>query len=201
MYNAVIFDFEGTLVNFAWDKENAVREIRKLLSINGISVDGSYAELYNFVAMNHPYLKREVDTIYDKYDRKALKRWELKGETSVVLSSIPVRKAVVSNVGGDMLRRLLNDYGILRYFSFVAGRKDIELLKPSDVGLRYAIDRLGVSKNETLFVGDSISDVLACRKAGVDIAVVEGENKTEELDANYKLSSLSDILSLPIHGL
>jgi len=201
MYEVVIFDFEGTLVNFAWDKENAVRKVKKILTSNGISAEGSYAELYNLVAERHPHLKNEVDRVYDEYDRIALRNWKLKDAVPEVLSRIPVKKAVVSNVGGDLLRKLLNDFEILEFFTVVAGRRDVDLLKPSDVGLKYAMEKLEVNSNEVLFVGDSLSDVHACRKAGVDIAVVEGENRIEELDADYKLSSLSDILSLPIHGL
>ncbi len=201
MYRAVIFDFEGTLVNFAWDKENAVREVRELLMSNGVSANGSYAELYNFVAANHPDLKSDVDMIYDRYDLMASRVWKLKNEVPQVLSSISAVKAVVSNVGGGLLRKLLNDYGIMNYFYTVTGRRDVRMLKPSDEGLRCTLEKMNVCSDETLFVGDSVSDVLACRKTGMDVAVVEGESSFEELDADYKLSSLSDILSLPIQGL
>ncbi len=201
MYRAVIFDFEGTLVNFAWDKENAVREVKEILLNEGISADGSYAELYNFVSGNYPHLKAEIDRIYDRYDLKALRAWKLKKEAPEVLSKISAKKAVVSNVNGDILRKLLNEFDILEQFSLVIGRGDVEMLKPSEIGLRFALKELGVKNSETLFVGDSVSDVIACRNAGIDIAVVEGENRIDELDADYKLSSLSDILSLPVQGL
>ncbi len=201
MYRAVIFDFEGTLVNFAWDKESAVREVRNLLSEHGIYAEGSYAELYNFVSVKHPRLKKDVDRIYDRYDLMAFRKWRVKDEVPEVLSKINAKKAIVSNVNGDLLRDALKDYRIADFFSIVIGRKDVDLLKPSDIGLKLAAEKLGVEKHEMLFVGDSLTDVHACRMAGIDIAVVEGEHRTEEMDADYKLSSLSDILSLPVHGL
>lgn len=69
------------------------------------------------------------------------------------------------------------------------------------MGILKAIESLKVSKKDVLFVGDSRSDVEACKRAGIKIAVLEGENKFSELDADYKLNSFSDILSLPIQGL
>jgi len=200
-YKALIFDFEGTLVNFAWDKENAVREVKEMLSKHGIHVDGSYAEIYNLISTKYPALKENIDRIYDKYDLLAFQKWRVKEEVHEVLSEIDAKKAVVSNVNGDLLRRALMEYSIAKFFLAVVGRKDVDLLKPSDDGIKLAIESLGVEREQILFIGDSISDLLACRKAGIDIAVVEGENRIEELEADYKLTSLLDILSLPVHGL
>ncbi len=201
MYRAVIFDFEGTLVNFAWDKENAVIEVKKLLAEHGVSAEGSYAELYNFVSINRPELRKDLDRVYDRYDLMAFQKWRVKEEVPEVLSKINAKKAIVSNVNGDLLRKALKDYGIADFFLVVIGRKDVALLKPSDIGLKLAAEKLGVKKEEILFIGDSLADVQASRKAGIHIAVVEGEHRTEEMDADYRLSSLSDILSLPVHGL
>jgi len=201
MYKAVIFDFEGTLVNFAWDKENAVNEVKGILEKNDIDAVGNYAELYNLVSSRYPHIRNELDRIYDRYDLKALENWKLKNEVFDILSKIEAKKAVVSNVNGDLLRKVLENFEVSKFFLLVIGRKDVELLKPSDAGLKLALKKLGVESHEVLFVGDSISDVMACRNAGVDIAVVEGENRVDELDADYRLSSLSDILSLPVHGL
>ncbi len=200
-YKALIFDFEGTLVNFAWDKESAVREVKEMLGKHGIHADGSYAEIYNLISSEYPNLRDGIDRIYDKYDLLAFQKWRVKGEVYEVLPKIYGKKAVVSNVNGDLLRRALMEYGIAKFFYIVVGRKDVDLLKPSDAGIKLAIESLGVEREEVLFVGDSISDLLACRKAGIDIAVVEGENRIEELDADYKLTSLLDIFSLPVQGL
>jgi len=202
MYKAVIFDFEGTLVSFAWDLKGAVSEVKSALRSVGIyAEENNYAKLYNLIVSKHPEIKSLVDKIYDKYDLLAFENWKLKPETHEVLSKLKVKKAVLSNIGGTLLRKALKKFGIIHYFDIAVGRGDVSELKPSPLGIQLIIRKLNVKAEDILFVGDSISDVEACRKAGIDVAVVEGENKIYELDADYKLNSLSDILTLPIHGL
>ncbi|ADC64282.1 HAD-superfamily hydrolase, subfamily IA, variant 1 [Ferroglobus placidus DSM 10642] len=201
-FKALIFDFEGTLVNFAWDLSKAVKEAKSVLEERGIEIESSnYAEIYNFVASYHPSLISLIDNIYDKYDLEAFKRWKLREGVKEVLEKLRVKKAVVSNVSKDVLKKALEKFQIAGSFEVVIGRKDVQLLKPSPMGILKAIESLKVSKKDVLFVGDSRSDVEACKRAGIKIAVLEGENKFSELDADYKLNSFSDILSLPIQGL
>ncbi len=202
MFKALIFDFEGTLVNFAWDLDKAVKEAKSVLEERGIKIEsGNYAEIYNFVASFYPSLISLIDRIYDKYDLQALEKWKLKEGVKEVLEKIGVKKAIVSNISKDVLRDALERFHISNCFEAVIGRKDAPLLKPSPAGIFKAIKSLKTNKKDVLFVGDSRSDVEACKKAGIKIAVLEGENKLSELNADYKLNSFSDILSLPIQGL
>ena len=202
MFKALIFDFEGTLVNFAWDLDKAVKEAKSVLEERGVKIESdNYAEIYNFVASFYPSLISLIDRIYDKYDLQALEKWKLKEGVKEVLEKIGVKKAIVSNISKDVLRDALERFHIGSCFEVVIGRKDVPLLKPSPVGIFKAIESLKTNKKDVLFVGDSRSDVEACKKAGIKIAVLEGENKLSELNADYKLNSFSDILSLPIQGL
>ena len=202
MFKALIFDFEGTLVNFAWDLDNAVKEAKSVLEERGVKIESdNYAEIYNFVASFYPSLISLIDRIYDKYDLQALEKWKLKEGVKEVLEKIRVKKAIVSNISKDVLRDALERFHIGSCFEVVIGRRDVPLLKPSPAGIFKAIESLKTNKKDVLFVGDSRSDVEACKKAGIKIAVLEGENKLSELNADYKLNSFSDILSLPIQGL
>lgn len=202
MFKALIFDFEGTLVNFAWDLDKAVKEAKSVLEERGIKIESdNYAEIYNFVASFYPSLISLIDQIYDKYDLQALEKWKLKEGVKDVLEKLGVKKAIVSNISKDVLRDALERFHISNCFEAVIGRKDVPLLKPSPAGIFKAIESLKTNKKDVLFVGDSRSDVEACKKAGIKIAVLEGENKLSELNADYKLNSFSDILSLPIQGL
>ncbi len=202
MFKALIFDFEGTLVNFAWDLDKAVKEAKSVLEERGVKIESdNYAEIYNFVASFYPSLISLIDRIYDKYDLQALEKWKLKEGVKEVLEKIRVKKAIVSNISKDVLRDALERFHIGSCFEVVIGRRDVPLLKPSPAGIFKAIESLKTNKKDVLFVGDSRSDVKACKKAGIKIAVLEGENKLSELNADYKLNSFSDILSLPIQGL
>jgi len=208
-YRYGIFDFEGTLVSFEWDIPKAVDEVKDRLKsrltndkINSIN---SYAELYNYISTEFPGHLHIVDEIYDKYDRYALEKWKVHSNGEDVLRMIVkngVKLALVSNVGITALRSALKKFGLLQYFSCVISRNDVRLLKPEDEGLGKAVAYMKGEKSETLFIGDSVTDVMAGRKAGIDVAVVQGESGIEDLrraGPAFILEDLSDAVPL-FHG-
>ena len=67
----------------------------------------------------------------------------------------------------------------------IVGGDDVKKEKPDPEGLLAAIDKLNVSKDQVLYVGDSIVDVKTAQSAGVDfVAVLTGTTKREEF-LNY----------------
>jgi len=203
-YGFAIFDFEGTLVSFEWDIPKAVREAKEVLEDAGIAVPENiqnYAELYNFVSLHFPDSIGLIDEVYDAYDASALENWRPHEDSGYVLralSSSGVQLALVSNVGIRALQSALEKFN-LNYFSHTVSRDDVRLLKPDAEGLRKAMNVMGAEGHETLFVGDSVADVKAAKKAGIDVAVLQGENSIQELKkagCTYILERLSDVLSL-----
>lgn len=203
-YSFAIFDFEGTLVSFEWDIPEAVREAKEVLKEAGIAVPENiqnYAELYNFVSLNFPDSIGLIDEVYDLYDSFALKNWKLHQDSRhvlEVLSNSGIQLALVSNVGSKALHAALEKLN-LNYFPYIVSRTDVKLLKPDAEGLRKAMNVMGAEGHETLFIGDSIADVRAAIKAGIDVAVLQGENSIDELKkagSIYILEKLSDVLSL-----
>ena len=210
-YSFAIFDFEGTLVSFEWDIPKAVGEAKEVLRGAGISVPENtqnYAELYNFVSLHFPDSIGLIDEVYDLYDSLALRNWKPHHDSRRVLEALSnsgVQLALVSNVGSKALHAALEKFN-LNYFSCVVSRNDVMLLKPHAEGLRRAMNVMGAEGHETLFTGDSIADVKAAKKAGIDVAVLQGENSIHELKkagCTYILEKLSDVLSLfsPSQGL
>jgi FMN phosphatase YigB (HAD superfamily) len=81
----LLFDFEGTLVDFQWNLQDAAREARNELRELGFETstwEENYATLRNNavqLALQAGSDKRIVmdrlDAIYDRYDRDAASRW------------------------------------------------------------------------------------------------------------------------------
>ena len=61
---------------------------------------------------------------------------------------------------------------IAEFFDTITGCDDVTVAKPSPEGLLKTIIKLGVSKNEVLYVGDSTVDARTAKNAGVDFAAV-----------------------------
>jgi len=193
---AVIFDFEGTLVDFQWDLKAAEREVRKILSDSGFASEPlageNYAQLWNR-AVNLPGgggsespLVSRLEEVYDHYDMDALTRWKPREEAKDVLGALRragVACAVVSNVGGIALKSALTRFGLASQLDSVICRNDVERMKPAADGLNQCLQALGTDADRTLFVGDSLSDVRAARAAGVPVVIVTGgESAVSDFD-------------------
>ena len=92
---------------------------------------------------------------------------------------------------------LLATLGILEHFAAVVSGDDTSAKKPDPRSLIFALDLLGTKPEEALFVGDSIHDVEASRRASVPIACVTyGYNHGNDISASspdFLIENLSDV--------
>lgn len=198
----VVFDLEGTLVDFQWDLDAAEeRAVQGLVDLGfpEDALDGlSYAELLNAAmtdAADHGIdvttARARLDEIYDAYDADALERWTLRKGAADVVEAVP-RRALVTNVGRRATTTLLDRHGLV--FHVVVTRDDVRLVKPDPTGLGRAADQLG---GNPVFVGDSLTDVRAGAAAGLDVAIVLGGESPDAAiraaDPRYLLDRLADL--------
>ncbi|MBA7638406.1 Pyrophosphatase PpaX [subsurface metagenome] len=85
-----------------------------------------------------------------------------------------LKLGVVTNVGKKGIEKALVKFGLKELFDIVITRNDVELMKPSGEGIEMAVKRLSGKKSSSLFIGDSVTDILAARDAGVKVAIVQG---------------------------
>jgi HAD superfamily hydrolase (TIGR01509 family) len=89
---------------------------------------------------------------------------------------------IVSNNSTAAITRYLADHRLSEYIRAVLGRDDDPaLMKPSPYRVREAVGSLGADPHECAFVGDSPTDVLAGKLAGV--RVIGYANKPGKADA------------------
>ncbi len=210
-FDIILFDLEGTLVDFQWRLNNAVKEILQVLVNAGIdpAIYGqspSYAGLYNSTRDITGGWKREdskslfdqLADIYERYDRDALSRWVPYPDTVDTLARLSdygYRMGVVSNCGVYASETVLEKFGLAGHFELVLSRNDVEYLKPRPESLKLALKKLYAPAGRSLFVGDSLNDILAadrvpmasCFLSGGE-SIVTGENADI---ATYRISSLS----------
>ncbi|MEW6275145.1 MAG: HAD family hydrolase [Bacillota bacterium] len=209
MIKAVIFDLEGTLVDFQWKLTEGEGELRKALEGFGFEPDlfsgDNYAQIWNKVIEIAPpealqKIKDCLSEIYDRYDQDALSRWSLKPgaqEILLLLYKQGVKIGLVTNVGEKAAREVLFRFNLTRFFHQIITRNDTKFMKPRGEGIELCIADLGVGKEHTLFIGDSLSDIFAAKEAGIKVAIVKGgESSMEEILAaspDYFLDSMQNI--------
>ncbi len=222
MSKLIIFDFEGTLVDFQWKLAECMKVMREIL--NGYRINYNipcddkkylkmnYSLLYNYFSKNikDPYLRKKImndfDRIYDYYDEDASLRWQLLPSVKEVLNEFKNRGyklAIDSNVGRKALNKMIRKFDILKYFDITISRNEVKMLKPNPEGVYRILDYFNEEDfKEKFFVGDSVTDIKTAKKANknfIMISIINGEDKIENLlkhNPHHLIHSFSELVEL-----
>lgn len=95
-----------------------------------------------------------------------------------------IKCGIVSSKRGDTIEIIMERYKVLDCLELVIGSHDVQNHKPHPEGLLAAMERLGVSKEEILFCGDTVIDAETAKNAGCDFAaVLNGTTEAPAFDA------------------
>ena len=151
-YAAVIFDFEGTLVDFQWRLAPAEDELRRACGNLGFRGEefsrGNYAAMWNAAAdlwapqRRLDELRQALCPIYDRWDADALARWALRPGAADLLGQLAgrgVRAGMVSNIGRGALTTALERFRCAELLSPIVSRDDVTHMKPRAEGILRAV--------------------------------------------------------------
>ena len=211
MYGYIFFDLDGTLTD---PGEGITNSVSYALERFGIEVPEK-PELYKFIG---PPLKDSFAKYYDmntdectlavKYYReyyadKGIFENALYEGVEKMLSSIQEsgRKIILATSKPDIYaERILDHFGILKYFDFAAGADlaETRVAKADVIAHALSSCRLHDKKNEILMVGDREHDVIGAAAHGiVTLGVTYGYGSKDELvssGAKYLAESPLQIL-------
>jgi len=88
--------------------------------------------------------------------------------------------ALFTGKGIHTTRITLEKFGLTDLFDCVITGNDVEEHKPSGEGIRTILERLGLTPDQALMVGDSVADVKAAREAGVPVVSVIWDSYARE---------------------
>jgi HAD superfamily hydrolase (TIGR01509 family) len=212
-FNGVLFDLEGTLVDFQWQLAQAEDELRAAVGTLGFEpalfADDSYAGIRRRALELAPSseerleIDRRLGPIYDRYDQDALSRWSLREGARELLGDLKgcgLHTGLVSNIGHRAVTGALEKFGLEDLLKTIVTRNHVSQMKPDGDGIRRAMATLGLQAGATLMVGDSLSDLGAARDAGVSIAIVAGgESSPADVVAagpDHQLQRLAQVADL-----
>ncbi|MBV9162397.1 MAG: HAD-IA family hydrolase [Pseudonocardiales bacterium] len=90
--------------------------------------------------------------------------------------------AVATGKSGPRARSLLDQLGVLSLFDHVIGSDEVARPKPAPDIVVHALNRLGVSPQDAVMVGDAVTDLASASAAGVPaVAALWGETDEAEL--------------------
>ena len=108
------------------------------------------------------------------------------------------RMALCSNKPGDTLRSLCEHLDIASSFDVILGAYDVPELKPHPAMLQKAMTALDATADDSLFIGDTITDAQFARACNLPYVLVLGGTGTrEQLEATEPVALLESITELP----
>ncbi len=186
-YKAVVFDLDGTLL---YTLEDLYRATNHALKANGLP-ERSIDEVRRFVGNGYRQLARlaspegtpeevqeqvlrDFNTYYMVHSQDNTAPYPGIPELLEHLHAAGLKLAVVSNKGDAAVQDLMEHY-FPGTFEAIAGEREGVRRKPAPDTVLVAMEHMGTTAAETVFVGDSEVDVLTAQNVGCDcIAVTWG---------------------------
>ena len=194
----ILFDLDGTLVDSAFDLYRAMNMSLNVLQLPNVTEQQvrmwigkgtslfCHSTLQHLVGEVHPAQHQEllttfleiynadpcVDTQVFDGIMEFLAWGKAQGKTLVCVTNKPEAPA----------RAIVEQLGMHDYFDDVIGGDRFSERKPHPRQLLHCVQHYAVEKHQVLMIGDSVNDVEAARRAGVDCIVVSyGYNHGENI--------------------
>ena len=180
-YQAVLFDFDGTLADSYRAITASVNHVRAQHGLAALDV----AAVNRFVGLGPDYLLLNTVpagelaanlTCYRAHHPSVMMQLtQLLPGAAELLSGLHrtgKRIGLCSNKPRLFSQRLLEHLQVLPFFELVLGPEDVRRPKPAPDMLLAALKRLKLSAADVLYVGDMTVDIETARAAGVPVWVV-----------------------------
>jgi phosphoglycolate phosphatase len=205
----IIFDFDYTLadssrgvlscINFALTKlgfpETSYSESCKTI---GLSLKETYAALTGEAPENG---ERFVQLFIEQAENVMADMTVMFDETPGVIQALKAdgnTLGIVSTKFRYRIETILRRENLLHFFDIIIGGEDVNAHKPDPESLQLALDKLGASAGNTLYVGDSLVDAKTAQNLGVQFAaVLSGVTPDEAFKGYPAVQVLVSVRDLP----
>ncbi|MEM3101607.1 MAG: HAD hydrolase-like protein [Candidatus Nitrosotenuis sp.] len=204
----VIFDLDGTLIDSLHDIVSAVNyvqrfygmpsstrdEIREILGSGERLIEKIFSSIYKGTKL------KQIEEKYLFYYRTHFHSTRLYPDVVATLKRLKMEGvfiAILSNKDSILSRILLKQCGIEAYFSTVVGPDILHFCKPSAKPITRLLDDFCVSTCNALIIGDSESDMLSGKMAGITtVGCTYGYgNPSSLIHADYYISALPELFN------
>ncbi|MBL4720151.1 MAG: phosphoglycolate phosphatase [Alphaproteobacteria bacterium] len=206
----LIFDLDGTLVDSAPDLTDALNQVltaqgRSALNVKDVAgmIGDGVAKLVErgFMAtggapLNPAAALSTFQEIYLKGAANLTALYPTVLETLGMLRDDGYRMGLCTNKPIAPTRSLLKALDISGFFEVVAGGDSFPVRKPDPGHVNGVLDQLGSTRDNTIMIGDSKTDVAAAKSAGVTIIAVSygyPRGPIEDLGADIIIDSFDAV--------
>ena len=217
-YDGLILDYDGVVVNVV-DRDTRVQACCRL-ALREFREHGIVPNRESIAKLAHSVSTEEVQSLSTHLDTTPETLWRCRDDIlfsvmtdaarrgekkpypdTAALFELDVPLGIASNNQRRVVEFIVEEYGIAERFGTIHAREPVleslKLKKPSPTLLERAQADLGVSN--PLFVGDKQKDVIAARRAGMDVAYIRREHNGDrplEYEPTYEVTTLEEVAAL-----
>ena len=211
MYKCILFDLDGTLadtdllvvegfLHFFREYKKEKVTLETLASFSGPSLKESFSKHFPGYDVNELIEKFREYTwpMYDTY----IELYEGMEEVLDTLKSKGFKLGIVTSKMKIATEKTLNEINIGHYFDYVISIEDVSAPKPNPEGVLKSMEFFNSSREETLFIGDAVSDLLTANNAGIDCCLVSWNLRGRHKNVNPKfyIDSPTQLLEVILNG-
>ena len=210
-FKCVVFDLDGTLIDSGPDlldslnfvlKKNNHRVIHKdvIGNLVGGGAEAMIRKGYAFLEekIDDKMIPKLVDTFIQYYQNNCTKKTKLYPNIMKILIFLKkknIKVCICTNKKQFLAEKIIQNMGLNKYFDVIIGSQKSLRLKPHSEMLKKCIDSVNVKSSETIFVGDSLNDIVPANELGISSVFVTYGYGTMDSSIKAKIE-ISDIIEL-----
>ncbi|PHK50285.1 HAD family hydrolase [Staphylococcus edaphicus] len=182
MYKAVVFDFDGTIVDTEKHLFEVINKHLEQHNLKQISLDFYRQSIGGAATALHNYLEEVLGI------SKKNKIYEEHNQTSVNLPIIKsihilmdyckqrhIPMAIATSSYREDIQPTFTNLGLGAYIDIIVGREDVAAIKPNPDPYLTAVQKLNYNPTNCLAIEDSVNGATAAVTAGLDVIVNTNE--------------------------
>jgi HAD superfamily hydrolase (TIGR01549 family) len=215
---AVVFDLDGTVASFNIDYKSIRADVRSFLMRAGLpaSILSTNESIFEMLKKAEIFMKnngksekafmdtrKKVSEIAERYELEAAKTTSLISgilEILKTLKKMNLKMGLCTINSEKSTNYILKRFAIANFFDVVTPRDNVKYVKPNAEHLEATLKALGVNAEETVVVGDGVSDMKCARELNaIAVGLPTGVSSPKELissGANYFITSITDLPAL-----
>lgn len=207
MYKNILFDVDGTLID---TEKPIIYSLQKVLK-EELNMQKSYDDLLFVLGIPGKYSLEKLNIPKDKLDY-ILNKWsytislnqnkmKLFDNMEYVLKNLynkQVNLGIITSKNDEEMKNEFSPFNIDKYFTCIVTASDTRLHKPNPDPILKAMDNLKITRDRTIYIGDSVYDMKSAKSAGIAFGLAKWGTPTPNAFKNpdHSFNKPTDILKL-----
>ena len=217
MIKAIIFDYDGVLVDSVNVGFEAYKQIGEFLTSKGmnackmrtledfqIAQRKGYRSLLKDWGISNPFIIEQTKKIYRDKNKELKEEIHLIPGITNVLEELSQQftLAIASGTYKELILERIKSFGIGHYFKVVIGNDDVANNKPAPDIIHLALKKLNMKPEEAIYVGDMAYDIQAGKAANVKTVAIANSfswntrEHLEEQNPDIMINKHEELLSV-----